>query len=143
MPKSSQRAEQLERAAKLAEALGREGVTRNELRSFLSPLFSAPGSWEQRRDRTRKLAELLPSSWVANRAGGTRSRLISIGRIVGPILAGATEDDCAFVLGWTARLLQIARLKSASADEDYGEPLARRGQNGARGNGPGGRPGKR
>lgn len=139
MPKSSERAEQLERAAKLAEALGREGIKRNDLRSFLSPLFSAPGTWEERRERTRKLAELLPGSWVANRAGGTRTRLISIARIVGPILAGATEADCAIVLGWAARFLQIARLRGAAAN-DRQRPSARPDPNGARGNGPGGRP---
>lgn len=124
MRAGTKRSEQIERAAELAAALHRAGVSRAELRPVLNVLFLTPGAWGDRRDRARRLLEHLPESWVGNRSDDTRHHLASVRQTLRGLLAEPlAEDDCSFLLGWTARLLQVQFL--AQPAEQNGASPAR------------------
>jgi len=98
----------LDRARALADELAQGGVTRSELRPVLNALFLPPLPWPQRFDGASRLLEALPESWVSKRSGKTRPQLARVRGALRPLFRErAPERELAFLLGWTARLLQV------------------------------------
>jgi hypothetical protein len=109
----------LDRAQKLADELANGSVTRAELRPVLNALFLPPLPWPQRFDAANRLLEALPESWVSKRSGKTRPQLARVRGALRPLFREMpVERELAFLLGWTARLLQVKTVESAGKTLD-------------------------
>lgn len=101
---AARRRELLARIDALDRRLAQAQVKRSELSPATSVLFFVPAPWPERLERARRLAGLLPGSWLAARSDAVRAALPEASRVLAEVLVPeADEVEVRFVLGWLLR----------------------------------------